>query len=88
MAKQNLSEHHHPREDHPVVNRRLRRHYARTQPTAGAASINQSEYMGFAIYKFVGSLQGLSIADFIGLQSQPGQEKDFWQNRLALEYAF
>jgi hypothetical protein len=58
------------------------------KPTAAAASINQSEYMAFAIYKFAGSLQGLSIADFIGLQSQPGQEKDFWQNRLAQEYAF
>ncbi len=31
MAKQSLSEHHHPREDHPVENRRLRRHYTRTQ---------------------------------------------------------
>lgn len=54
----------------------------------GSASINQSEYLAFAIYKFAGNLKGLSVADFIGLQSQPGQEKDFWQNRLAFEYAF
>ncbi|MDE1166627.1 MAG: OprD family outer membrane porin [Pseudomonas sp.] len=56
--------------------------------SASASSINQSEYLAFAIYKFGGNLKGLSVADFIGLQSQPGQEKDYWQNRLAVEYAF
>lgn len=58
------------------------------KPSESAASINQSEYLAFAVYKFGGNLKGWSITEFIALQNQPGQEKNYWQNRLAMEYAF
>ncbi|RKP57899.1 outer membrane porin, OprD family [Pararobbsia silviterrae] len=51
------------------------------------ASIDQSEYLVYAIYNFDGKLKGLSIADFFAIQTQPGKPT-FLQNRLQLEYAF
>ncbi|WP_052364879.1 OprD family outer membrane porin [Halotalea alkalilenta] len=51
-------------------------------------SRNQSEYMGFAVYNFRGSLDGFSVANFLGVQRSPRDGKEFWQNRLALQYAF
>lgn len=51
-------------------------------------SLNQSEYLAYAIYNFTGKLKGLSIADFIGLQSSSAKTRKFIQNRLTLEYAW
>lgn len=56
--------------------------------SASAVSLNQSEYLAFAIYNFTGKLKGLSVANFIGLQSSPAKSKKFLQNRLTLEYAW
>jgi hypothetical protein len=56
--------------------------------SATAVSLNQSEYLLYAIYNFTGKLKGLSIADFVALQSSPAKQKKFVQNRLTLEYAF
>jgi hypothetical protein len=56
--------------------------------SASAVSLNQSEYLAYAIYNFTGKLKGLSVADFIGLQSSPAKSKKFIQNRLTLEYAW
>jgi outer membrane porin, OprD family len=51
------------------------------------ASIDQSEYLVYAIYNFDGKLKGLSIADFFAIQTSPGKST-FLQNRLTLEYAW
>ncbi|WP_321817693.1 MULTISPECIES: OprD family outer membrane porin [unclassified Paraburkholderia] len=56
--------------------------------SATAVSLDQSEYLFYAIYNFTGKLKGLSIADFIALQSSPEKSARFIQNRLTLEYAF
>ncbi len=58
----------------------------KSSPTA--VSLNQSEYLFYAIYNFTGKLKGLSIADFIALQTSPAKSAKFIQNRLTLEYAF
>ncbi|RKR03474.1 outer membrane OprD family porin [Kushneria sinocarnis] len=55
---------------------------------AGAASLNQSEYLLFGIYSFQGALEGFSIADYAGVQTSPARARDFWQNRVALQYEF
>lgn len=62
--------------------------YMDLTPAAGAGSIDQSEYLVYGIYEFGGALAGLSVADFMAYQSQPGQPHDFWENRLKLLYAF
>lgn len=51
-------------------------------------SLNQSEYMLYGIYRFRGSLTGLSINNAIGVQVSPYKGREFWQNRLAIEYNF
>ncbi|EEE07345.1 TPA: OprD family outer membrane porin [Burkholderia multivorans] len=56
--------------------------------SATVASLNQSEYLLYAIYNFTGKLKGLSIANFVALQSSPAKPKKFIQNRLTIEYAF
>ncbi len=53
----------------------------------GTSSIDQSEYLVYAIYSFSGRLKGLSVSDFFAIQTQPGKG-NFVQNRLQLEYAF
>lgn len=55
---------------------------------ASAASLNQSEYLGYVIYNFDGALKGWSIADFLALQSSPAKNARFIQNRLTLQYAW
>ena len=62
--------------------------YMDLTPAAGTGSIDQSEYLIYGIYQFDGALSGLSIADFMAYQSQPGQPHDFWENRLKLSYSF
>ncbi len=57
-------------------------------PAPGSRSIEQSEYLLYGIYNFHGALEGLGIADFMAYQSQPAQQRDFWENRLKLFYAF
>ena len=57
-------------------------------PAKGVASSNQSEYIVYGTWKFGGMLKGLSITDFAGVQTTSTSDKDFWQNRLALEYDF
>ncbi|HTJ94776.1 MAG TPA: OprD family outer membrane porin [Pararobbsia sp.] len=61
--------------------------YMDLKPAADTPSIDQSEYLVYAIYNFDGKLKGLSIADFFAIQTQPGKPT-FLQNRLTLEYAF
>jgi hypothetical protein len=58
------------------------------KPSAGAHSIDQSEYLLYLIYNFSGKLKGLSVTDFFGYQTSPseGSAKSFVQNRLQLEY--
>ena len=56
--------------------------------SATVASLYQSEYLLYAIYNFTGKLKGLSIANFVALQSSPARPKKFIQNRFTLEYAF
>lgn len=51
------------------------------------SSIDQSEYLLYAIYNFSGKLNGLSLSDFFAVQTQPGKG-NFVQNRLQVEYAF
>ena len=57
-------------------------------PSAGASSSNQSEYLVYGTWNFGGVLKGLSLTDFVGVQTRSTSDKSFWQNRLALEYAF
>ena len=52
------------------------------------ASRNQSEYMLFGIYNFMGALKGFSISNFAGIQTSPRYDKNFLQNRLSLTYKF
>ncbi|MDP9784407.1 OprD family outer membrane porin [Pseudomonas fluorescens] len=56
--------------------------------SAAAESIKQSEYLLFGTYKFGGKLKGVSITNYIALQSSPPKSEDFWQNRLKLQYDF
>ena len=56
--------------------------------SAAAESIEQSEYLLFGTYKFGGKLKGVSITNYIALQSSPPKSEDFWQNRLKLQYDF
>ncbi|WP_207005037.1 OprD family outer membrane porin [Trinickia mobilis] len=56
--------------------------------SATAVSLNQSEYLLYAIYNFSGKLKGLSITDFGGMQSTPTKSKKYFENRVILEYAF
>jgi len=58
------------------------------KPTASSKSINQSEYLVYAIYDFSGRLKGFSISDFMALQTSPLQNDAFWQNRLIVQYNF
>jgi hypothetical protein len=60
-----------------------------TKEVASGPSLNQSEYMVFAIYNFSGKLQGLSVTDFFAYQTSPtAKGHNFVQNRLQLEYAW
>lgn len=51
-------------------------------------SLNQSEYMAFGVYKLSGHLAGISISNAVGVQTSPYKGKQFWQNRLGIEYKF
>ncbi len=57
-------------------------------PTVNTGSLRQSEYLVYFIWNFQGALKGLSLSDFVGVQTSPLYEKDFWQNRLTLQYDF
>ena len=57
-------------------------------PAAGASSSHQSEYLIYGTYRFGGVLNGLSLTDFAGVQTNSTSDKNFWQNRLALQYDF
>ncbi|MES1926642.1 OprD family outer membrane porin [Salinisphaera sp. T31B1] len=57
-------------------------------PESGGESIGQSEYLVYAIYNLSGAFEGLSVSDFFAYQTQKTQDRDFWENRLAIEYAF
>jgi|GEM_PF-311067 len=57
-------------------------------PAAGGESIDQAEYLVYAIYSFKGALKGLSVKNFFAYQTQEIQERDYWENRFAIEYAF
>jgi hypothetical protein len=54
----------------------------------GAASLDQSEYLVYAIYTLGGKLKGFSIADFLAYDSSPTYKTKFVQNRLTLQYAW
>lgn len=58
----------------------------KSNPTS--PSLNQSEYLVYAIHNFDGKLKGWSVADFLALQSSPTKSARFLQNRLTLEYKF
>lgn len=58
------------------------------KPSVASASINQSEYLLYAIWAFDGALKGFSISDFAGVQTSPVYDRSFWQNRLTLQYNF
>lgn len=57
-------------------------------PSVDSGSLRQSEYLLYFIWNFQGALKGLSLTDFVGVQTSPLYEKDFWQNRLTLQYDF
>lgn len=57
-------------------------------PSVNSGSLRQSEYLVYFIWNFQGALKGLSLSDFVGVQTSPLYEKDFWQNRLTLQYDF
>jgi len=61
--------------------------YMDLTPTTGGDSINQSEYLLYGIYSFGGALKGLSVTDWVGVQTSP-DKSDFFQNRLELTYNF
>jgi hypothetical protein len=56
--------------------------------SATVKSRNQSEYLLYGIYNFSGKLKGFSLSDFVGVQTSPRSDKNFWQNRLTLTYRF
>ena len=56
--------------------------------SSAASSSNQSEYLVYGTYRFDGMLKGLSLTDFVGVQTTSTSDKSFWQNRLALVYDF
>lgn len=56
--------------------------------SASAPSRNQSEYVVFGIYQFDGALKGLSLSNFLGVQTSPVYDYSFWQNRVSLQYNF
>ncbi|MBT0719158.1 hypothetical protein HGT71_12985 [Rosenbergiella epipactidis] len=58
------------------------------KPANSHGSLRQSEYLVYGIYSFGGALKGLSLTDFVGVQTSPLYKKDFWQNRVALQYDF
>ena len=58
------------------------------KPANSRGSLRQSEYLIYGIYSFSGALKGLSLTDFVGVQTSPLYKKDFWQNRVALQYDF
>ncbi|MBT0731538.1 TonB-dependent receptor [Rosenbergiella nectarea] len=58
------------------------------KPANSNGSLRQSEYLVYGIYSFGGALKGLSLTDFVGVQTSPLYKKDFWQNRVALQYDF
>lgn len=58
----------------------------KSSPTA--ASLNQSEYLVYAIYNFAGKWKGASIADFFAIQTTPTATRKYVENRVVLEYAF
>ena len=60
--------------------------YMDLKSSATAPSLRQSEYLGYAIYQFSGSLKGLRVSNFIALATSPVHATNFWQNRLAMEY--
>lgn len=62
--------------------------YMDLTPVAGGESIGQSEYLVYAIYNFSGALEGFSVSNFFGYQTQKIEDHDYWENRLALEYSF
>lgn len=62
--------------------------YMDLAPSAGAHSIQQSEYLLYGIYHFGGHLEGLSLMDFVAYQTQTVSDVDYWENRLKLQYAF
>lgn len=57
-------------------------------PATSHSSLRQSEYLLYGIYNFSGVLKGLSLTDFVGVQTSPYYQKNFWQNRVALQYDF
>lgn len=56
--------------------------------SANAPSRNQSEYVVFGIYQFDGALKGLSLSNFLGVQTSLVYDYSFWQNRVSLQYNF
>ncbi|WP_241646522.1 TonB-dependent receptor [Rosenbergiella metrosideri] len=58
------------------------------KPANSNGSLRQSEYLIYGIYSFGGALKGLSLSDFVGVQTSPLYKKNFWQNRVALQYDF
>lgn len=54
----------------------------------GAPSLNQSEYLIYAIYTLPGKYKGFSIADFLAYDSSPTSKSKFVQNRLTLQYVW
>ena len=58
------------------------------KPTATSASLDQSEYMAFIVWNFGGKMKGLSISEFIGLQTSPVYDFNYVENRLTLQYDF
>lgn len=58
------------------------------KPASNSGSLNQSEYLAYFIWNFDGALKGLSLNDFVGVQTSPLYHTNFWQNRLTLQYDF
>lgn len=55
---------------------------------ACTASLNQSEYLLYGIYNFADALKGLSVAEWVGVQTSPARDTRFFQNRLEVSYNF
>ncbi len=58
------------------------------KPSARAASINQSEYLLYFTWGLSRLLNGLNLTDYAGVQTSSSYAKNFWQNRLTLQYDF
>ena len=72
--------------DHLTLGGRLT--HVRAANSAEDENNRMTEYLISINYKFYGSLEGLVLSNFAGMQKREGNSDEFWQNRLQLTYNF